>query len=120
MKLLLASYVIFAKSQIEPKHVYDSGTIIVPIHRRRKLCYFSFARCRISFQMEAIKEIYLVNLSNFWKVKYWMGFVVKKHSLKSFRSRVYTVAIAILTFNNAITTMTSKKENYIGVWGRCP
>ena len=70
--------------------------------------------------MEAIKEIYLVNLSNFWKVKYWMGFVVKKHSLKSFRSRVYTVAIAILTFNNAITTMTSKKENYIGVWGRYP
>ena len=65
--------------------------------------------------MEAIKEIYLVNLSNFWKVKYWMGFVVKKHSLKSFRSRVYTVAIAILTFNNAITTMTSKNENYIFV-----
>ena len=27
------------------------------------------------------------------------------------------MAIAILRFNDAITTMTSKNKNYIGVWG---
>ena len=41
-------------------------------------------RCRISFQMEVAKEIYLVNLSNFSKVKYWMAFVVKKLKSEKF------------------------------------